>query len=123
MKVAFLLFTLRLRLLLGASALVREWMDPAPAFPPSARPLPGFTPERIVWAVAAAGRYIPGGKGCLLQALAARILFASYGFPARLRVGVAKGWEDPFRAHAWMEGADGELIFPATETSPYRPLA
>ena len=102
LRAAFLLFTVRLKLIFCAPALVREWIEPR-RLPAPLPPRLEITPERIVWAVAAAGRYLPGGQGCLPQALAARILFAAYGFPAQLRIGVAKGEGNPFRAHAWTE--------------------
>src|SRR5690349_23636698 len=64
--------------------------------------------ERIAWAVAAAGRRVPGAT-CLVQALAAQVLLARHGLVAELRIGVARATEG-IEAHAWLE-LDGEPIF------------
>jgi len=63
---------------------------------------------RIAWAVAAAGRRVPGAT-CLVQALAAQVLLARHGHVAELRIGVARTTEG-IEAHAWLE-RDGEPIF------------
>jgi Transglutaminase-like superfamily len=63
---------------------------------------------RIAWAVAAAGRRVPGAT-CLVQALAAQVLLARHGHVAELRIGVARATEG-IEAHAWLE-RDGEPIF------------
>jgi hypothetical protein len=47
-------------------------------------------PERIAWAVGAASRYVPAAT-CLAQALAAQALLGRHGYPAVLRIGVARG--------------------------------
>lgn len=69
-------------------------------------PLP---PARVAWAVAAAGRRMPGGSGCLVQALAAQALLARHGHAAELRIGVARAGEG-INAHAWLE-RDGQPLF------------
>jgi hypothetical protein len=69
-------------------------------------PLP---PARIAWAVAAAGRRMPGGSTCLVQALAAQALLARHGHAAQLRIGIAQAG-DGINAHAWLE-RDGQLLF------------
>ena len=69
-------------------------------------PLPA---ERIAWAVSAAGRRVPGGRHCLASALTAQTLLARYGYPARLRIGVAQTTEQGFHAHAWVETRHGVL--------------
>jgi Transglutaminase-like superfamily len=62
----------------------------------------------IAWAVAAAGRRVPGAT-CLAQALAAQVLLARHGHVTELRIGVARATER-IEAHAWLE-RDGEPIF------------
>ena len=59
--------------------------------------------DRVFWAVSAAGRRIPGGRSCLVQALAARLLLARSGIRSRLRLGAARGEGNRFEAHAWLE--------------------
>ena len=63
----------------------------------------------IVWAVDAAGRRVPGAS-CLTRALSAMILLRHYGHASILRLGVARGPDQRFRAHAWLEGDAGILI-------------
>jgi Transglutaminase-like superfamily len=63
---------------------------------------------RIAWAIAAAGRRVPGAT-CLVQALAAQVLLARHGHVAELRIGMARATEG-IEAHAWLE-RDGEPIF------------
>src|SRR5690349_163799 len=46
--------------------------------------------DRIVWAVEAASRAIPGMKYCLVQAVAAEAMLARAGHPCELRIGAAK---------------------------------
>ena len=81
---------------------------------PGAVPLPA---ERIAWAVSAAGRRVPGGGHCLARALTAQTLLARYGYPARLRIGVAHTTQQGFHAHAWVETRDGVVL---RESTPER---
>ena len=77
-----------------------------------ARPTAGLRAPaaRIAWAVAAAGRRVPGGRNCLAQALAAHVLLGRHGHPSRLRLGVARGSEGEVTAHAWVEIGDAVLV-------------
>jgi len=85
---------------------------------------PRLPAARIAWAVAAAGRRVPGGNNCFAQALAAHVLLARHGHTSRLRLGVARSSAGRFEAHAWVEhesdvlvGAPGSArytAFPAT---------
>ena len=68
-----------------------------------------FSADRIGWAVAAAGRYVPQAT-CLTQALAAQALLAAAGHPARLCIGVAKGGLGELQAHAWVESQDRIVV-------------
>lgn len=72
---------------------------------------------RIVWAVAASARRVPGAS-CLTQALAVQLLLLRHGYEAELCVGVTRGAAGEFRAHAWVEragriviGGDGSRVF------------
>jgi len=80
--------------------------------------------ERIPWAVSVAQRIVPRAT-CLVQALAAEALFARYGHPADLRIGVLKTDSGALVAHAWVESAGrvvvGELLGSPPQP-PYTPL-
>ena len=78
--------------------------------------------SRIGWAVAAAGRRIPGGKSCLPQALTAELLLRSEGLPSRLQIGVARDEKKNFQAHAWIE-SQGRVVVGGPALSHYTPLA
>ena len=78
---------------------------------PVAAPLPA---ERIVWAVSAAGRRVPGGQNCLAKALTTQTLLTRYGHSARLRIGVAHTTQQRFHAHAWVETRDGLVLREST---------
>ena len=62
----------------------------------------------IAWGVTTAARYVPRAT-CLAQALAAQWVFAWFGHPTLLRIGVAKGSGKPLRAHAWLE-SEGRVV-------------
>ena len=66
------------------------------------------TGATITWGVTTAARYVPRAT-CLTQALAAQWLFAWFGHPTLLRIGVAKGNDKALRAHAWLE-SDGRVV-------------
>ena len=59
--------------------------------------------------MAAASRYVPRAT-CLTQALTMQVLLERAGYDARLRIGVARGDEGQFQAHAWVESQDGIVI-------------
>ena len=64
--------------------------------------------RRVVRAVQLASRRVPGAS-CLTQALAARLLLARWGVASQLRIGVARGEQGDFLAHAWLE-ALGQVV-------------
>lgn len=78
--------------------------------------------ERVAWAVEATSRHTPGAKTCLTQALATQVLLARRGHPALLRIGVAKGEQKQFQAHAWVE-SEGKVVIGGSEPGRYTPLA
>ena len=77
--------------------------------------------NRAVWAVELASRYVPRAT-CLTQALAAQVLLARRGCPARLTIGVAKSQEEQIEAHAWIESHGQILIGDIKDLSRYTPL-
>lgn len=79
--------------------------------------------ERIIWAVEAAGRAIPGGGNCLVQALAAEALMLRAGYPCDLRIGVARDDASEMAAHAWLVAPDGKVLIGDFDLDRYRPMA
>ncbi len=61
--------------------------------------------ETIVRAVERASSAIPGGRNCLVRALAAELMLKRAGHDGELRIGVANAEPDLFKAHAWVEVA------------------
>ena len=59
-------------------------------------------PDRIAWAIDGVAGRIPA-TSCLIRALAARSLMAQYGYPAMLRIGVARSATGQLTSHAWLE--------------------
>jgi hypothetical protein len=64
--------------------------------------------DRLVWAIQAAARRVPGAS-CLTQAIAGLLLLRRHGYAARFCVGVARGAAGDVRAHAWLE-RDGKVV-------------
>jgi hypothetical protein len=77
---------------------------------------------RIAWAVTVASRYVPAAS-CLTQALATQILLGRRRHPACLRIGVVKGTDGQFQAHAWVE-SDSVVVIGGSEPEleRYTPL-
>ncbi len=78
--------------------------------------------KRIGWAVEAADHHTPGARTCLTQALATQVLLARCGYPALLYLGVSKGEQEEFQAHAWVE-SEGEVVIGGSEPGRYTTLA
>jgi hypothetical protein len=77
--------------------------------------------ERLLWAIAVAGRYV-SGTTCLSLALAGRMMLNRYGYPAHIHIGVAKDHAGAFGAHAWLE-SEGTIVIGGQEsTSLFAPL-
>jgi len=76
--------------------------------------------DRIVWAVEAAGRAIPGMKNCLVQAVAAEAMLTRAGHPCELRIGAAKNGPGLI-AHAWLE-SEGRVLIGEFGLDRYTPL-
>ena len=105
-KATLLLFAVRLLL----------WVLPFPTVRPffakacrSSRPLPQNSAMKLAWSVATAGRFVPGGKHCLSQAIALQIFLARRKYASRVCFGVQRHPGAPFMAHAWVE-YDGEVL-------------
>ncbi len=64
--------------------------------------------DRIAWSVGSAARFVPKAT-CLTQALAGEVLLIRAGYPAQVRIGVAKDPAGKLEAHAWVE-SDGRVV-------------
>ena len=65
---------------------------------------------------------MPGAKTRLNQALVTQMLLARRGYPALLHIGVAKGKEGQFQAHAWVE-SEGKVVIGGSGLECFTPLA
>jgi hypothetical protein len=76
-----------------------------------AEPMP-----RIVWAVRAASRRLPGGRTCLIEALAADVMLRRRGHAPVLHLGVRKRNDRvaPLDGHAWLV-CDGRVVVGAVD--------
>jgi hypothetical protein len=78
--------------------------------------------DRVAWAVEMASWRMPGAKSCLTQALAAQVLLGRRGYPTLLHIGVARGEQGRFQAHAWVE-SEGKVVTGGTGLENFIPLA
>lgn len=113
-----LLAAIRLGLWLLPFRMVLQLLDhiSQPAGPTS------VTVGRIVWAVEAASRSMPGEVKCLARALTTQVLMSRCGYLAQLRIGVAKDEQGTLQAHAWIEHQGKVAIGQLADLSRYVPL-
>jgi hypothetical protein len=76
--------------------------------------------ERIVWAVGAVSRYVPGTT-CLMRALAAQRLLGRSGHHATVQIGVRKDEQHGFQAHAWVVCGE-QIVIGGPEASHFVPM-
>jgi hypothetical protein len=74
----------------------------------SLAPPPGEA-DRIAWSVGSAARFVPKAT-CLTQALAGEVLLRRAGYPAEVKIGVAKDPAGKLEAHAWIESGGRVVI-------------
>jgi len=79
------------------------------------------SPDTIAQAVEAASLRIPGGRNCLVRALATEYLLHRYCYPCELRIGAKRGQAGEFTAHAWLESG-GRVLIGDFELKSYVPL-
>lgn len=77
--------------------------------------------SRMVWAVRAASRRVPGAS-CLTQSVALHCLLVQAGHRSSIYIGVAKDAERGFQAHAWVETDGRTLLGAPFENSRYTAL-
>ena len=76
--------------------------------------------DQLVWAVAAASRFIPKAT-CLAQALAIQLFLKQSGREAYVHIGVDRGEGGRLDAHAWVE-RKGKVLFGGSNLSRYTHL-
>ena len=121
LQAVLLVATVRLCLLVVPfRTLHRKWTL---LLPRMARPGRGMIlpPEKIVWLVAVASRFVPGAH-CLARSVAAQLLLARQGQLAQLHIGVRKQ-VGSLDAHAWLEYDDRPLFESGVHLSQFTPLA
>jgi hypothetical protein len=119
-RAVLLLGAIRLGLSLLPFPTVRRLVAGGAQVPTEPQRPPPASVDRLVWAVTVASRYVPKAT-CLTQALAAQVLLARQGYPAQLRVGVARGGAGGIEAHAWLESRD-KVVIGGSELGRYVPL-
>lgn len=78
--------------------------------------------NRIMGAVNVSSRCMPGGVKCLARALTMQVLLRQWGASAQLYIGVAKGNQGEFEAHAWVEHQGQVVIGYLADLSRFTPL-
>jgi Transglutaminase-like superfamily len=82
----------------------------------------GRPPEqRVIWALAARGRWFGGGSTCLGRALVAELLLETLECPLTVVIGVAAG-AGGVRSHAWIERNGHVLVGGDHDRRQYLPL-
>jgi Transglutaminase-like superfamily len=116
-KAALLLGVIRIGLRLLPFQTLKQLLDSA------SQPRAGreFSSDRLVWAVITASRYMLGDKPCLVQALVVQLLLKRRGYPASLRIGVARKERGELQAHAWIE-SEYRVVIGGGELSRYTPF-
>lgn len=86
-------------------------------------PAGGSSParDRIVCSVTIASHLVPGGRNCLVRAIAAELMLAWAGYPSELTIGVARDASGNFGAHAWVE-SQGKVLVGQFALGQYQPL-
>ena len=74
--------------------------------------------DRLAWAVAVAGAYIPRIT-CLTQALALQAMLARAGHWCRVEIGIVK--DTALQAHAWVVAGD-RIVLGGTDVERYCPI-
>lgn len=68
-----------------------------------------YSSFRVVQAIDLASRHMPGGVSCLARALVVQVLLGRQGSRSQLQIGVARGADGQFTAHAWVE-SNGQIV-------------
>ena len=86
-------------------ALPFRWIAPGlrARLPASARNFSQPQARAVGWALRLASQYTPWKSNCLAQAIAAKRMLHRRRLPSTLFLGVRKGAQDEFEAHAWID--------------------
>lgn len=120
-RAVILLWAIRLGLVVLPFQTIRRLLGrvaPAPAIPRNAA---SIAPPQFAWATAVASRYVPGTGSCLTRALAVQVWLEREGYPADLRIGVARDEGEGFHAHAWVE-SEGHVVIGGSGLERYATL-
>ncbi len=80
----------------------------------------GVSADYAAWAVSASSALTPRAT-CLTRALALQAMLRRRGYPAALRIGVAKPRDQALEAHAWVE-LDGQAYLGGPELDRFAPM-
>lgn len=111
----------RARLLLLPFGRVRDWA----AVPARKNPHihdPALLVARVARAVKAASVCVPGGRNCLVRAIAVQRMLSRLGLTSEVRIGVSKTPAGQLAAHAWVECMEVVVIGGAFESARYAQL-
>ncbi|AFY60308.1 lasso peptide biosynthesis B2 protein [Synechococcus sp. PCC 6312] len=84
-------------------------------------PLQSIPLKKLIWSIKITARRIPKAT-CLTQALAAQTLLQTYGYEARLCVGVMLDEQKKLAAHAWITHQQAVVIGQLPNLDCFKPL-
>lgn len=108
----------RARLLLLPLARVRDWAAAPTRKTPDLHD-PSLVVAGVGRAVTAASACVPGGRNCLVRAIAVQGMLNGRGIASELRIGVSKSPAGQLDAHAWVECMGGIVIGGGFESSRF----
>ena len=77
---------------------------------------------KVAWAVSKVSGHFPFTVNCFPQALAAHVILTKKGVPSRIQIGVARGENGDFEAHAWVESRNQIVIGRLAGMARFTPL-
>ncbi len=119
-EAAVVVVTVRIGLLIAGYAQIERWVRGNKRARRETLSV-NFDAPVICRAVRIVSVLVPGAT-CLTQALAAQALLARRGESAQVCFGVEKN-VSPFRAHAWLESAEGQMLIGHVDLSQFARLA
>ncbi|MEO1124401.1 MAG: lasso peptide biosynthesis B2 protein [Cyanobacteria bacterium J06639_16] len=121
-KTFILLSLIRLGLWLLPFQRLRQFLDLIRQGNRQASQIQPTDPDKIITAVNISSRYMPGGEKCLARALTTQTLMFWHGYSPQLHLGVTKGEQGEFEAHAWVEHQGQVVIGYLADLSRFTPL-
>ena len=89
------------------------------------RPLAAFllngSDDRVIWAVEATGRRLPGLSTCLVRAIVVDLRLGTPDRPLRLTIGVKREAAGDLQAHAWVHDR-GRMLIGGSTAAEYLPM-